>query len=235
VGSGGGRLGRPQSVESRSEAPTGNPIDARCGSTPVIVPISRCALARCASPVKRPRSWIPASLSAGVAVARKRRSPQRIDHRPAVIVPSSPRATSLASGARRARSPTLRRASSQHADHVSACEIVGRVWGTRPLATPVQSTDVCSSRFGFQDDCPLVSGHSASFPTTREPSVHAARPTSAGRPARSRRCLPRSTSCRRTSDASSLRGLAGRARQRPPVSARGARVLIASLGSHPRA
>jgi hypothetical protein len=152
----------------------------------------------------------------------------------------SPRATSLASRARRARPPAPGGAPSVGWD-------VEHAWGARPLATTVHSTDVCSSRFRSQDDCPLVSVHSTPLsPRARERSVHADSLASASRPrAGGTLSVPTGSRSRVPLTPRTLRGLPDGARtevtlpHRPPASARGPPLVVLgqpeSLGRRPRA
>jgi len=179
-------------------------------------------------PVHGPAPWFPSSLSPSFWLSDRSRLPSR-------IVRAACRATSLALRVRRARPPSPPFCG----EAPYACFASGlraRV-GRGPLATPVHSTDVCNSRFVFQrNDCSTprctprrVSPRDAGLLGSRRVTRFSEATGPFGE--LSSPIAPAA----RTSDAPSLRGLPGRARLRPPASARRSscddpRVVPESLG-----
>jgi len=191
---------------------------------------SRARARECVGTGSRSATWL-----SGFALARLlARRPTAISHRRS-FGSLSVRRHSRRSG-RRARSPSPDGAPAVPGFVGNTLSLRARV-GRGPLATPVHSTDVCNSRFCFQGMLALRLGalHAVFSPRGAGTlgSRRAARFSERAGP--SERCLLRSHRLRVPLTPRRFAGFPGRARLRPPASARRSscddpRVVPESLG-----
>lgn len=221
--------------------------------TPSLVSISRRALASTLRIVRTILcAWSPASLPRpffvlGARLSTRRLPTGRVDRVPARSYRPLLARRSLVRSGWRARPPPFAPRGAACVDAPSLDErsrdASGRPaclrWGYRirvgrvPAATPVHSTDVCCSRILLSEMIPQVSMHATALFPTRCGSSRFTPSSSLRRTVERAGALSSPVAVRRrTSDASSLRGLPRRSyvhRRRPAVA------CFSDLGSYPRA